>query len=363
MHTGTVIRVKFPTKITNMRFSDLLAYNLYEMIGDHTCDTCLQNGCLRITRYDFSKTKYLIVNYTTYSTDGSTKIISRISNHTNLRNKIYGMQWKAIAACFHNGINTQSGHYWAYCRKFTNDQWFVYNDDMPVKNAKTLPNDLSNIYGIIYQKIYGTNLDTRTDSDYISCYYYKFKDERVERQKATALKAKSRSNRSEEKAESERSSKREEMGRLRKRRRGEQSANVDELHTSILSNPTPNYVFGMNEDVEEFLLGLMDQICSNCEAKHFKQEPFRSKSNKKTYNLCCNHGSIPSNFKSWEEFPKKLKQMIETNKNLQKELLTIARIINNLYAMACFCSLKHEHKTAGPPSERIYGQTYRTINK
>jgi hypothetical protein len=43
-------------------------------------------------------------------------------------------------------------------------------------------------------------------------------------------------------------------------------------------------------------------------------------------------------------------------------LMDNARSLNNAFAMGSFCSLKYKHKTNGPPSERIFGQTYRAIN-
>jgi hypothetical protein len=90
----------------------------------------------------------------------------------------------------------------------------------------------------------------------------------------------------------------------------------------------PQMPNGFAEEVSFYRLGMMDQLCANCGAKHFSAETSRSSNGKfrpvhesstfsnsegKTYNQCCNHGNIPKSFVSWSEYPQKLQDLLMRN--------------------------------------------------
>lgn len=65
---------------------------------------------------------------------------------------LLGESWKPICIYFYRqGLNINSGHYWAHCRLFSDISWYKY-DDTRYELIRGLPVGLEDVYGIIYQR-------------------------------------------------------------------------------------------------------------------------------------------------------------------------------------------------------------------
>jgi hypothetical protein len=112
-----------------------------------------------------------------------------------------------------------------------------------------------------------------------------------------------------------------------------------------------------------YTVGNMDVECTNCGALHFEGEKTQGKS---TFYSCCCHGKFPDEVQTWPDYPEELSQYFTGNHGTGKKraFLDNIRAVNNTLAPACFCAHTYKHKTGrGPRTQRIYGQTYHTINE
>jgi len=112
-----------------------------------------------------------------------------------------------------------------------------------------------------------------------------------------------------------------------------------------------------------YSVGSMNAECSGCGALHFPSERVQGKS---TFYDCCCHGKFPDDVVTWSEYPMELSKYFTASYDRTKKrvFLDNVRAVNNALAPGCFCAHRYKHRTGrGPPTQRIYGQTYHTINE
>jgi hypothetical protein len=107
----------------------------------------------------------------------------------------------------------------------------------------------------------------------------------------------------------------------------------------------------------------MNVECSNCGALHYAAEKVQGKS---TFNDCCCHGKFPDGVETWPDYPEELAHYFTGNydKGKKRAFLDNIRAVNNTLAPGCFCAHTYKHRAGrGPRTQRIYGQTYHTIDE
>nr|CDJ83292.1 uncharacterized protein LOC100903664 [Haemonchus contortus] len=115
------------------------------------------------------------------------------------------------------------------------------------------------------------------------------------------------------------------------------------------------FIARSNIEPEEHYDGPMNVVCESCGARHFRSE---SKGGRRTFNDCCNHGTIT--LEHFTHYPEELRQLLTGQDAEAKEFREHIRNYNSAFAFASI-GAQLDIPGRGPYCFRIHGQLYHRI--